>query len=132
MNVPIDFLDGASLRVVRTIQDDDYGMADAFELKTPSETFGFEVQTEFMSNGNDHVLLIGQFGEVRLLTYKSFNDAAIQAIEEFIESYFLNHDIDHFTFESRRPVAVRFKDNWIIRGNGELYKSDGVRLHRLD
>jgi hypothetical protein len=54
------------------------------------------------------------------MTYKSFNNAEIQAIKEFIESYFLNRVIEYFTFENRRPFAVHFKDNWIIRAMGRF------------
>jgi hypothetical protein len=63
MNASIEFLEGASLGVVKTRPDQEGpGLAYVFELKTPSETFGFDVQVRYAANGNDYSVLIGHFG----------------------------------------------------------------------
>jgi hypothetical protein len=65
------------------------------------------------------------------MTYISFKNAEMQAIKEFIESYFVNRVIDTFAFNDGRPFAVHYKDEWIIRGSGALCEYDGFGCVRL-
>ncbi|HUI97767.1 MAG TPA: hypothetical protein VLX44_18570, partial [Xanthobacteraceae bacterium] len=81
---------------------------------------------EWAQNGNDYAMLIGDFGalERNSATYKSFTTDEILQIRKFLERYFASHEIQYFSSLVRdaRPTALRYRDNWIIEGNGELYR----------
>jgi len=131
MTVPIEFLEGATLVVEKVEPNEDEGVVwdrertdgiiYVFALKTSTGSIRFRLQNQWAPNGNDYAVVIRKFGWVGPLTFKSFNDAEISAIKQFLESYFLSHDIPDFTIPYR-PFAVYFKDDWIIRGNGELHE----------
>ena len=92
--------------------------------------YWFSANLEFADNGNDYVMIIEDFGAIGRdsLTYKSFNADEITEIQRFIEEYLFGHEIPYFSsmFRNIRPLGFRYKDNWIIQGEGELYDlSDG-------
>jgi hypothetical protein len=135
MTVPIDFLEGATVvsETVEPNEDADAvlwkrgtegtdGIIHVFALKTSAGSIRFRLQRQWALDGEDYAVLIRKFGWVATATFKSFNDAEISAIKQFLESYFLSHDIPNFTRSSRRPFAVYFEDNWIIRSSGELHE----------
>jgi hypothetical protein len=134
MTVPTEFLEGATVvsEKVEPNEDEDAvlwkrgtkgtdGVIHVLALKTSTGIIRFRLQCQWALNGEDYAVLIRKFGWVAPATFKSFNDAEISAIKRFLESYLLSHDIPHFTRSSRRPFAVYFKDDWIIRGSGELH-----------
>jgi hypothetical protein len=128
----MEFLEGATVvvekverneaeRVVWDMEGTD-GIIYVFALKTSTGSIRFRLQRQWAPNGNDYAVVIRKFGWVAPLTFKSFNGAEISAITQFLESYFLSHDIPHFTISSQKPFAVYYKDDWIIRGSGELHE----------
>ncbi len=124
------FLKGATIEYGGDAQDND-DVVELFCIKMPSAgAYWFSVNLEFADNGNDYVMIIGDFGAIGRdsLTCRSFKADEITEIQRFIEEYLSRHDIPYFSsmFRNIRPLGFSYKDNWIIQGEGELYDlSDG-------
>jgi len=125
MSEPGDFLNGATIEYGSRIPDDDGRTLDLFALKLPSgESYWFSGKIEFAENGYDYTILIGDFGALGRLssTYKSFNKNQIMKISKFLEKYFLERQIQNFSFKDGNLLAFHFREKWIVEGNGELYE----------
>jgi hypothetical protein len=77
-----DFLKGATIEYGGDAQDND-DVVELFCIKMSSAgAYWFSVNLEFSDNGNDYVMIIGDFGAIGRdsLTYKSFNADEITEI----------------------------------------------------
>jgi hypothetical protein len=74
--------------------------------------------------------------DIHSLTYKSFKDDEIVKIKSVLEFLFSSQTIQHFSSQVRdvRFFEVKYRQNWILEGNGELYYLDdeGFRLVELN
>jgi hypothetical protein len=130
-----DFLKGATI-AYGSMFPDNSGFSHSFEVITPAESYWFTAKLEFAQNENDFAMRIRLFGALgRMSTiFKSFSAYEIEEIKKFLEAYLSSHDIVGFLAltRGRRPFALRYADDWVIEGEGELYEGDGVEFHRID
>jgi hypothetical protein len=111
------------------------GHRHLFGLNTSSASYWFEAELEFDKSGNEFAMLIMLFGKLERNStiYKSFNSDEIIAIKKVLEEYFTLNDVEYFCVmvQNHRPFAFRYQDDWILEGNGELYRRTGPGTRSL-